>query len=170
MGNLSGRQRVDTWVQCPVKNLKAFSCSISLRAGDQSVIKTASIPFIVHIPGTVRCRTRIIYSQALSPVCLPSVYLTSPYITKSPRPSPSLFAYQRLEVGIAWEWGYRLPEIVQTQFLFPPVWFNWIKVFYNSQYYNLPVILLKAKTKTTDMGTLCLVDPTQTTVSQLFIV
>ena len=32
------------------------------------------------------------------------------------------------------------------------------------------VILLKAKTKTTDMGTLCLVDPTQTTVSQLFIV
>ena len=32
------------------------------------------------------------------------------------------------------------------------------------------VILLKAKAKTTDMGTLCLVDPTKTTVSQLFIV
>jgi len=58
IGNLSGRQRVDTWGQCPAKNLKAFSCSISLRAGDQSVSKTASIPFIVHMPGTVRCRTR----------------------------------------------------------------------------------------------------------------
>jgi len=56
------------------------------------------------------------YSQALSPVCLLSDYRTLPYINKSPRPPPSIFAYQRLEVGIAWELGYRLPEIVQTQF------------------------------------------------------
>jgi len=42
------------------------------------------------------------------PVCLPSVYPMSPQVTKSPRPSPSVFAYhydQRLEVGTAWEQG-----------------------------------------------------------------
>ena len=36
------------------------------------------------------------------PVCLPSVYLMLPHMTRSPRPSPSVFAYCKrsiLEVG-----------------------------------------------------------------------
>jgi len=61
---------VDTCGQCPTKNLKAFSCSISLRAGDQSVSKGASIPFIIHImSGTVRCETRIIIVRHC-PLCV----------------------------------------------------------------------------------------------------
>jgi len=42
------------------------------------------------MPGTVQCETR---GRALSLVCLPSVYLTSPHETKSSRPSPSKFVY-----------------------------------------------------------------------------
>jgi len=34
--------------QCPAKILKALSCIVSLRAGDQSVHKAASVPFVVH--------------------------------------------------------------------------------------------------------------------------
>jgi len=37
-----------TWGVVLMKNLKAFSCSISLRAGDQSVIKTASIYCVLY--------------------------------------------------------------------------------------------------------------------------
>jgi len=37
--------------RCPTKNLKTISCSISLRARDQSVSKAASIPFIIHMQG-----------------------------------------------------------------------------------------------------------------------
>ena len=40
---ISGRQRVDTWGLCPVMNSEAISCNVNLRAGGQSVHKTASI-------------------------------------------------------------------------------------------------------------------------------
>ena len=43
------------------------------------------------------------------PLRLPSVYLMSPHVTKSPRPSPPYLhtaSDQRLGVGKAWEWGY----------------------------------------------------------------
>jgi len=60
---------VDTRGQSPMKNFKAFSCSISLRAGDQSVSKVASIPFIIHMSGTVRCETRIIIVRHC-PLCV----------------------------------------------------------------------------------------------------
>ena len=33
------------------------------------------------------------YSRHITPMCLPSVYLTSLHVTKSPRPSPSIFVY-----------------------------------------------------------------------------
>ena len=53
------------------------------------------------------------FHQAPPSMCLPSVCLTKPHMTKSPRPSPSVFAYCKLsdlilEMGMAWKWGYRL--------------------------------------------------------------
>ena len=42
-------------------------------------------------------------------MCLPSVYLTSSHVTRSPRPSPAVFhtgSDEILAVGTAWERGY----------------------------------------------------------------
>ena len=68
----------------------------------QSVHKAASIPFVVHDARDGSMQNRDCYSnysQALPPVCLPSVYLTLPHMTRSPRPSPSAFAYCKY-----WRW------------------------------------------------------------------
>ena len=51
------------------------------------------------------------YSWVPPPMHLPSVYLTSwwPHVTKSPRPSPSIFAHckrLKMKVGTAWEYSY----------------------------------------------------------------
>ena len=66
---------------------------------------------------TVRCsqrgdgstRNRYFNGWAPPPVCLPSVYLTSSHVTRSPRPSPAVFhtgSDEILAVGMAWERGY----------------------------------------------------------------
>jgi len=152
MGNLSGRQRVDTWGQCPAKNLKAFSCSISLRAGEQSVSRTASIPFIIHMLGTVRCSTRIVIVMHC-PLC---VYPLSTWHHHNQISQVFSLRICISKTGGGNSLGVRLQVTRNSSnssfFLYSPVWFNWIKVFYNSQYYNQPVILLTAKTKTTDIG------------------
>jgi len=75
----SDRQRADGQGVVPNKILK----SICPRAGCQSVRQYHSS---FTMPETY-------YSWTLPPVYLPSVYLTSPHVTKSPRPSPSVFTY-----------------------------------------------------------------------------
>ena len=68
-----------------------------------------SIPFVVHNAGDGSMRNRYYNSSALPPVCLPSVYLTSSHVTRSPRPSPAVFdtgSNEILAVGTAWERGY----------------------------------------------------------------
>lgn len=52
-----------------MKNIKAFSCNISLMAGGQSNAKHE-------------------LRLGMPPVCLPCVYLTSLHVTKSPRFPP----------------------------------------------------------------------------------
>jgi len=76
----------------PMRNLEALSNTISLRAGGQSVSKAVSIPSVVHSARDGSTRNGNFYCRAPPPICLPSVYLTL-HITKSPRPSPSIFAY-----------------------------------------------------------------------------
>ena len=56
-----------------MKKLKTFSCSISLRARDQSVSKAASIPIIIHMPGTFRCETKIGTAPCVSTLSLPDI-------------------------------------------------------------------------------------------------
>ena len=65
-----------------------------------------SIPFIVHNAGDGSTRNRYFIGWAPPPVCLPSVYLTSLHVTRSPRPSPTAFhtgSDEILAVGTAWE-------------------------------------------------------------------
>jgi len=65
--------------QSQMKNLEAFSCTISPRAGGRSVNKTASIPFIVHTFIVHKARDILTwngnsYYQALPPLlCLPII-------------------------------------------------------------------------------------------------
>jgi len=50
----------------------------------------------------------------LPPMCLLSVYLTSPHVTRSPRPSPSIFAYcKRSKTGGRNGLGMRLGEMCE---------------------------------------------------------
>jgi len=66
----------------------------------------ASIPFVVCNTKDWSIQNRNCYDQ--TQLCLLSVYLTSLHVTRSPRPPPSVLPYcQRLEVGTAWELGYR---------------------------------------------------------------
>jgi len=76
-----------------------------------SVHKTASGPFVVrNIKGLVNGKQKLLWSD---PVCLPSVYLMSSHMTRSPRTSPYLHTAsdQRLEAGMAWEQGYSGPSL-----------------------------------------------------------
>ena len=90
----------NTESSAPKKYLKALSSNVHPRAGSQSVRKAATIQFIVqYAKGGL---TELL----LSPVCLQSVYLMSPHMTRSCRPSPYPFAdckQSRLEMGMAWE-------------------------------------------------------------------
>ena len=61
--------------------------------------------------------------EILHQAYLPSVYLTSLHVTKSPRPSPSTFAYWKrsnTEVGMAWEWGYLISSTVNLSYTTSP--------------------------------------------------
>ena len=91
---------------------------VSPRAEGQSVHQDHSL---FTTPGTEQPKQNC-YVQAWPPVGLHSVYLMSPHVTKSPRPSPSVFAYckqQRLEVGTAWDRGYFQPACVsRSQYTF----------------------------------------------------
>jgi len=94
-------QTVETQGVVPKKKyLKALSSNVHPRAGSQSVRKAATIQFIVqYAKGGL---TELL----LSPMCLQSVYLMSPHMTRSRRPSPYPFAdckQSRLEMGMAWE-------------------------------------------------------------------
>ena len=77
-----------------------------------------SIPFIVHNAdnaGDGSTRNRYFNGWAPPLVCLPSVYLTSSHVTRSPRPSPAVFHTERdemLAVGMAWERGYITHSLV----------------------------------------------------------
>jgi len=58
----------------------------------------------------------------LSPVCLPSVYLTLPHVTTPPRPSPSVFAYcKRSKTGGGNSLGTRLSWHLST---LPAIWYH----------------------------------------------
>jgi len=76
-----------------VWNLEA--CTISLRAGSQSVSEAWSIQFVVHGTRDGLTQNGNYYCQALPPVCLPSICLTYLHMTKSPRSSPSIFVYYK---------------------------------------------------------------------------
>ena len=79
--------------QYPTRNLEAFSCIISPRAGGQSISKAVSIPSVVH---SARDGMGFI-TVALLPMCLPS---------------PSVFAYcKRSNTGGGNSLGTRLGYI-----------------------------------------------------------
>ena len=69
-----------------MKNLE-LSCANSLRVGGQSINKAALILIVVQDG------LRELLRLAPNHMCLSSVYLTSPHMTKFPGPSPSIFAY-----------------------------------------------------------------------------
>ena len=52
-----------------------FSCTISPRAGDQSISKAVSISFVVHGTRDGLTQNGNYYCRAPPAVCLPSVYL-----------------------------------------------------------------------------------------------
>jgi len=70
---------------------------ISLAMRPVSIHKAASTLLVVQDAGTGRCET---YDRISPPMYLPSIYLESPHITKSPRHSPSVFAYRGFQVGV----------------------------------------------------------------------
>ena len=101
-----------------MENLKALSCIISPRAEGQSVSLSVSIPFAIHSTRDRSTRNGNYYCPAPFHVCLPSVYLMSPHMTKSPRPSPSVFAYcKRSNTGGGNGLGMRLTFEVRMHFL-----------------------------------------------------
>ena len=73
-----------------MRTLEALFCTISLRDGGQSVSKAASMPIVVH-NSRVGSTGNGNYYCGTPPVCLLSIYLMSLHVTKSPRPSPSVF-------------------------------------------------------------------------------
>ena len=85
--------------QCLTENFKAFSCTNSLRAVGESISKAASIPFVIHVPGTVCSHPPCACVYCLSTwrhhmwPNLPG--LLPPYLHTA--------SNQRLEVGGAWE-------------------------------------------------------------------
>ena len=56
-------------------------------------------------------------------MCLPSVYLISPHLTRSPRPSPSILDIANLKVGTTWKLE-TTPVIATYPLSFPegPIW------------------------------------------------
>ena len=109
----SGHMRchqADTWLThrgwCPMKNLDVLCCTVRPKAGCQSVHKADDrYRSLFTAPGTDQCEYN---GWAPPPVCLPSVYLTSSHVARSPRPSPAVFhtgSDQILVVGTAWERG-----------------------------------------------------------------
>jgi len=98
----AGTQMVDTRGQCPTKDLEALSCNVCHRVGGQERLQ-GSI-------NTVQCQGNCLmqngnYTVENHPPC---VYLMRSHMIRSPRPSPSVFAYCKWsipEVGTAWEWG-----------------------------------------------------------------
>ena len=75
-------------------------CNVRHSVGTESICKAASIQFGFATP--VDCLTQVgVTTVRHSPlVCLPSDYLMSSHMTRSPRPSSSVFAYckcRRLE-------------------------------------------------------------------------
>ena len=65
----------------------------------------AHFELIAHSVGCFGTKQELLLSGTI-PMCLPSIYLTSPLVTKSPRPSPLYLhteSNQILEVGTAWE-------------------------------------------------------------------
>ena len=109
----SGRQRLDKcegW--CRMNNLEALSCSISMRAGGQSVSKAVSILFIVHDARDSLTWKGNYYSQTPPSMCLPSVYLMSSYMTRSLPGLPPLYLHiycKRSNAGGGNSLGTRLP-------------------------------------------------------------
>ena len=67
-----------------------------------------SIPFVVHNAGGGLTQNRYYNGKAPAPMCLPSVYLTSLHMTRSPRPSPPYFILEATNTGVgtACEQGY----------------------------------------------------------------
>ena len=71
-----------------MKKCKALSCNVHPRAEDQSILNMYCLLFMTPGTNTGSMQNRNCYCQAPS-VCLPSVYLMLPHMTRSPRPSPS---------------------------------------------------------------------------------
>ena len=82
-----------------MKNLDVLSCAVRPKAGYQSVRKADDrYRSLFTMPGKNRRQT----GWAPPPMCLPSVYLTSLYVTRSPRPPPTVFGSDEiLAVGTA---------------------------------------------------------------------
>ena len=73
-------------------NCEALSSAISLRAEGQKVSKAVSIVFITRNIDDKDISTQMGIINVGNPPP-PSVYLMSLHMTKSPRPSPSVFTY-----------------------------------------------------------------------------
>ena len=92
LGDQTGDRLMGGW--CP-RISQPFHVPSVLRAGGQSIRKVASIPFIVHNVRNSLTWNGNYYSWTLTPM----VYLTSPHMTRSPRPSPFIFSYCK-----HWRW------------------------------------------------------------------
>ena len=87
-----------------MKNLDVLSCTVRPKAGCQTVCEADLYHSLFITPGTDQLETGIISGWAPPPVCLPSVYLMSSHVTRSPRPPPTIFhtgSNELLVVGMA---------------------------------------------------------------------
>ena len=107
-----GRQVLDTWGRCPMRNLKALSCAIGPRAGGQSISKAVSIPSVIHSARDDLTPNRNYYCWA-PPQCVHHLSIwrnrTWPNLPGLPPLYLHTVSDQVLEVGTAWEWGYHDP-------------------------------------------------------------
>ena len=84
-------KRVDRW-WVHAWYLVPLSCIIHPRAG-----------FMVFVQGWAEMKSKLLQLSS-APMSLPCVYLIRyMHVARSPRPSASIFAYYRLEVGMALE-------------------------------------------------------------------
>ena len=95
----SGRQRVDTgqW-HCLMPFLVLSVQWLAVRSFARQTINTVRCS---QCRGDGSTQNRYYNGWAPPFLCLPSVYLMAPHVTRSPRPSPAVFAYCKYW----WWWG-----------------------------------------------------------------
>ena len=92
----SGRHVVDTRRVVLNEESQRLSCTVHPKAACQNIRKVADrYCSLFTMPGTDRRKTGIIKGWAPPSMCLPSVYLMSLHMTRSPRPSPAISSWKR---------------------------------------------------------------------------